>query len=381
MNKTFEYRLEPNGRQKKKMGEVLEACRSVYNWALEDRKNLYEKYRVNTNYSDQCRYFNFIKTEEAKEIYQHALQDSLKRCDKAFQNFFRRCKAKQNPGYPRFRGAGWYDSFTFPEAGKGGAILEGERLMLSGIGRVRIILHRPTEGKMKTCTVKKKADGWYASFSCELPDAATNELDNPIGIDVGIKNFVVLSNGEKIENPKLFVKSQKKLGHYQRMMEKKKKGGQNREDAKHLVALQYLKVARERKDFHFKLAKKLVDKYNPIVVEDLNISGMAKNVRLSKSIYDAGWGQFISMIMNKAENAGSKIFKISAIGTSQTCSSCGRKVPKKLSQRTHLCPFCGLKMDRDENAAINILQKWSGRPFGEGIVLGASLMTQEASGL
>jgi putative transposase len=381
MKKTFEYKLEPNKRQEDKMFEILETCRSVYNWALEDRRNLWEIHKIGTGYEDQCRYFNSIKTGETKNIYSHALQDALKRCHKAFQNFFRRCKTKQNPGYPRFRGIGWYNSVTFPEAGKAGAILDGQRLYLSKIGRVRIILHRSIEGKIKTCTIKKRADGWYALFSCELPDVSKKLNENPIGIDVGLISFATLSNGNKIENPKFFVKSQSRLCHYQRMMARRKKGSANRNDARHQVALAHLKIERMRKDFHHKEARKLVDQYNPIMVEDLKIQNMMQNHKLAKHISDAGWGQFISILSSKAESAGSKVIKVKAAGTSQICSQCGEVVKKKLSERIHNCPNCRLQLDRDHNAALNILNKGWGTSFGEGQMLKVSPMIREASGL
>ena len=366
MRKTYEFRLRPTKSQERRLLATLSACRFVYNWGIEDRKTLWQYCHISTNFYDQSNYLTHLKQAHAwlAEVHAHPLQDALRRVDRAFDGFFNRVRRGESPGYPRFKGCGWYDSFTFKEW-QNGASFDGQRLFLSKIGRVRIVRHRPIEGKMKTCTIKRRADGWYALFSvvCEVPKpSATN---NPVGIDVGLESFATLSTGEKIENPRHLQENARHLSMAQRKVSRREKGSHRRRKAVQHLKQVHLRIRRARRSFHFMQAHRLAKRFNPIVIEDLHITGMVRNRYLAKSISDASWGQFLGILSRSAESAGGTIIVVEARGTSQACSGCGEDVPKALSERTHKCWKCGLVLDRDVNAARNVLHRGLGRPVGE----------------
>jgi putative transposase len=367
--KTYEFRLYPNKRQQKRLVGYLDACRLVYNWALADRRDMWQVAKCSTNFYDQSKYLVELKKEfpRLSRIHVHALQTTLKRADLAFQAFFRRCKAGEKPGYPRFKGKDWFSSFSFKEDGNGFE-LDGKRLRLSRIGRVRIRLHRDIIGKVATCTIKRRADGWFALFAVETEPASPSELNNPVGVDMGLNFFAVLSTGEKIKNPRLLKKAQDELKTCQRQLHKKKNGSTRRARQKNRLARMYLKVQRCRKDFHNKVANRLVKEFNPIFVEGLDIKGLISKATRDKkarkrfsakseNILDAAWSMFVSRLRSKAESAGSATKAKEARGTSQECSGCGEVVKKELWERIHSCPHCGLVKDRDWNAALNILNR------------------------
>jgi len=299
------------------------------------------------------------------EVHVHALQTTLKRADQAFQAFFNRVKQGQKPGYPRFKGRDFFNSFSFKEYGNGFK-LEGKRLKLSRIGRVRIRQHREIKGKLCTCTIKRRADGWYALFTVEQDPVEPNQLNNPVGMDMGLNSFAVLSDGSRIKNPRFLKKAQAELKQAQRILSRKTIGSNRRRKQRDQLARKHLRVQRCRKDFHFKAANELVQRYNPIVFEKLDIKGLIqksqedknkyKRVRAkSENMLDAGWRMFLEKVRSKAESAGSATKAVEPRGTSQKCSDCGQTVKKSLDERRHECPFCGLRMDRDLNAARNIL--------------------------
>lgn len=360
---------------------ALDACRFVYNWGIEDRKNLWGYCHTSTDFYGQMGYLKHLKCEHLflKDVHAHLLQSALRRVDRSFQAFFRRVKAGETPGYPRFKGRDWYDSFTFPEWGNGCAF-DGKRLFLSKIGRVRIVLHRSIVGTIKTCTVKRQADGWFVVFSVIVADPALSTVQNPAGIDVGLKTFAALSTGEKIENPRFLRTAEQDLKIAQRKVSKRKKGSQRRRNAVQHLRLAHQRVQRSRKSFQFTQAHRLVKKFNPIFVEDLNIKGMVKNHALAKAISDASWGQFRSILSHSAESAGVAVIAVKAHGTSQVCV-CGNPVLKDLSIRVHRCSSCGLIEDRDVVSAKVILQRGLGRPFGEDAGSKRHPTTREAAGL
>jgi len=263
-------------------------------------------------------------------------------------------KAGENPGYPRFKGRGRYDSFTYPQYG---FKLDGDRLHLSKIGDVRVVLHRPIEGTIKTLTIRRSSTGkWYACFSVEYEPAPAPQKETTVGIDVGLESFATLSNGEKIENPRFFRTDEKALAKAQRKLSKAEKGTPERKKARKIVAHVHERIANRRLNFAHQTSRKVVDRFGTIVFEDLNITSMQKNHCLAKSIADVAWSMFITITESKAEDAGSRVILVNPRNTSQTCSRCGMIVAKTLSDRVHSCPHCGLVMDRDQNAAINILR-------------------------
>ncbi|MDP1759898.1 MAG: transposase, partial [Candidatus Woesebacteria bacterium] len=282
-----------------------------------------------------------------KEVYSQVLQNVILRVDKSFKNFF------SGYGYPRFQGRNRYNSFTYPQSGF--EIIDS-KLNLSKIGNIKIVLHRQIGGIIKTCTIKKDINQWYTSFTVEIDKTTENvSIVNNVGIDVGLKSLITLSNGEQILPPKFLRLSENKLMQQQKKLSKKKKGSNNRYKQKIKVATIHRKIRNQRKDFNHKLSRSLVNTYDLIVFEDLQIQNMMQNHRLAKSISDAGWYQLMNFTKSKAECAGKIVEFVNPRNTSQNCSSCGNSVKKDLSVRTHSCPFCGLVLDRDYNAAINIL--------------------------
>jgi putative transposase len=290
-------------------------------------------------------------------VHFQVLQDVLLRLDRAFQAFFRRLQSGEEPGCPRFQGQERYDSFTYPQYGNG-AMLDGGVLSLSKIGRIPIRLHRLIEGMPKTVTISHEADGWYACFSCaDVPTTPLTPTGRETGIDVGLKVFLIAAGGEMVENPRHYRKAEKQLAKAQRRVSRRTKGSRRRRKAVALLKRKHQKIARQRCDFHHKTALALLQQYDVIYLEDLRVRNMVRNVHLAKSISDASWGQFRTILEAKAACAGRQVIAIPAQYTSQDCSGCGGRVPKSLSVRTHVCPFCGLVLDRDENAALNILQR------------------------
>jgi len=362
------------------MLRTLHAARFVYNWGIEDRKALWQYCQASTGFNDQSGYLKHLKVANPwlQDVHAHPLQDALKRVERSFDRFF---KAHQNGhGYPRFKGKNQYDSFTFKEW-LNGASFDGKRLYLSKIGRVRIVLHRPLEGEIKTCTIKRKADGWYALFSVVVADPKPSEIHHPVGLDMGLRTFAALSTGEEVENPKVLRDAEGRLKRAQRKVSRRKKGSHRRRKAVEHLRQEHLRIQRCRKGFQFTQAHRLAERFNPIFVEDLHIQNMVRNHRLAKSISDASWGQFLEILSHSAESAGAAVIAVEARGTSQECSGCGVVVQKSLKERIHCCWKCGLILDRDVNAARNILARGLGRPIGESAGSYRHPKTREAAAL
>jgi putative transposase len=354
--KSFKYKVfTPNKQIAGKLNNCLRLCRELYNSALQERRDAYRLNQISLNYYDQANQLSDIKEirDDLQDVHSQVLQDILKRLDKTFKAFYARAK-KGQAGFPRFKGENQFDSFCFPQSGWK---LEGDKLTLSKIGTLRLRLSREIKGKIKTVTVKKEIDGWYVIFACETEKELLKNTGESVGIDVGIKTFAKLSNGQEIPNPKFYRTSEAKLKRAQRKVSRKKKGSNRRRKTVKLLRKQHLKIKRQRLDFLHKESLKLVRKYDEIAVEDLRITNMVKNHHLAKSIADASWGNFLNILTAKAENAGREIWKVNAKNTSQDCFACGEKVPKSLSERTHHCSNCGIILDRDENAAKNILKR------------------------
>ena len=355
MKTAYKFRMYPNRQQVAQLELTLDTCRYLYNLALADRKNGYETEGIGQSYEDQAAKLTVErKNGNFNSIYAHCLQDVLRRLDKSFKAFFRRVKAGEEPGYPRFKGEGWYKSFTYPDS-ETGYKLDGSKLTLSKIGSIRIFKHREVEGKIKTCTIKKDNQGhWHAILVSEVEDVSPIEPKTAIGVDVGLKSLVALSSGETVEYPRYYVKAEKKLEVAQRNLSRKKKGSANRRKAKAKVAKISQDVQHHRDEFLHQVSKMLVDSADLIVFENLNISGMLKNHHLAKYIQDHAWGKLIQFTQSKAAKAGKMVELVDARYTSQKCSQCGIMVPKTLAERVHICPNCGLEMDRDINASLNI---------------------------
>ncbi|MCG2737469.1 MAG: transposase [Candidatus Methanoperedenaceae archaeon] len=248
------------------------------------------------------------------------------------------------------QGRNRYNSFTYPQSG---FELKDGKLYLSKIGSFKIILHREIEGKIKTCTIKRDVDQWYATFSCEIDEPVPVEIKTKTGIDVGLIDLLTLSNGEQIKPPKFLRESEDKLTQEQKRLSRKKKRSEKRNKQRIIVAKVHRKIRNQRKDFAHKTSRMLVDNYDLIKFEDLQIQNMVQNHCVAKSISDAGWYQLMNLTEYKAAYAGKFVEFVNPAGTSQTCI-CGYFVPKKLSERIHSCPSCGLVMGRDQVSAILI---------------------------
>jgi putative transposase len=392
VKKAFKYRLYPTRKQAATLQFTLDRNRELYNASLEERKEAYRMSHISISYQDQSAQLPEIKElrPEYKEIYSQILQDTLKRVDKAFKAFFKRCKEGKTPGFPRFQGYERYDSFCYPQIeklkGKPTISIENGKVILPKIGHIKVKQHRPLEGKAKTCTIKREGDCWYAVIVCEVEARAKLAYtDLPIGIDMGLKHFMTGSYGDVVENPRFFRKSHGRLKKLQQGLAKKKKRSNRRKKAVQSVANAHKKVRNQRRDFHHKQARILVETYDPIVFEDLSMHNMVSKPKakqdengkylpngaaakggLNKSIHDAGWGSFIELVKHKAECAGVTVMQVDPRKTSQICSACGKEGEHKdLSVRTHICTHCGVVLDRDHNAAINILDRGLGRSLRE----------------
>ncbi len=357
MKKTFKYKAKISRVTETNCRQWLSICRTLYNLCLEQRILWYRQWRASANYYSQATQLPELKAvfPEFAKVGSQVLQDVVRRVDLAFQAFFQRCKtAGAKAGFPRFRSHRRYDSFSLKQCGWG---LEGRYLTIRNVGRFKLFLSRPIEGRIKTVTVKRSVSGWFILFSCdEVPAKVLPKSDKVIGIDVGISHFLVDSQGNQIENPRYFRRSERLLRRRQRRLSRRKMGSNRRRKARVLVGKAHEKVADQRRDFLHKLANLYVQGFGMICVEDLKIRNMVKNRHLSKSISDAGWGIFIQLLTYKAEEAGRQLVKVNPYKTSQICSGCGATVAKSLAVRTHRCPFCGLVLCRDHNAALNILR-------------------------
>lgn len=364
MTRTFKYRLNPTKLQAVKMLLWLEACRRLYNAALEQRIEAYRRRRMSLSYFDQCKELTQLRgeDEEYKNIPIRVSRSALHNLNEAFSAFFLRVRRGEKPGYPRFRGYGRYDSFGIEKAK-----VKDNRVVIPKIGHVRFKKHREMEGTLRDARITFRNNRWWVCISCDLGEAPQKiAVSSSVGVDMGLKNYATLSTGEKVNNPRFFKHGQELLARRQQALSRKRKGSRNRERAKVLVGRAHERIHNQRMDFARKLAARFYERFDLISHEDLNIRGMivSNDGRLAKSLQDAAWRQFIGALHSKAEYAGKWAVPVEPRGTTARCCKCGKSVPKLLSERTHSCP-CGLVLDRDVNAAVNIL------------ALGRSVVTRE----
>ncbi len=401
VRKSYKYKLKPTPEQERALELVLWRCRTLYNTALEQRITAWERRHVSVSRYQQEAELKELRAElpEYAAIHSHVLQDVLARLDKTYQAFFRRLANGEKPGFPRFQGKDRYHSFTYKEFGNG-ARLDNGYLVLSKIGRMAVRWSRPIEGTPKTVTISKEADGWYVCFSCaEVPTEPLPLTGKETSIDVGLKVFLITANGQIVENPRHYRKAERAgaVKKAQQRVSKRKKGSRRRKKAVQLLAKKHQHVRRQRTDFHHKSALALVREYDVIYVEAIqpaNLSrrpapkqdengtyehnGASRKAGLNKSIQDAGWRHFLSILAYKAACAGKRVEAVNPAYTSQDCSGCGARIQKSLSVRTHVCTNCGLILDRDENAARNIL--WRGQRL-RGVAGLPAAMNREPVGL
>jgi len=357
MLKAYKYRMYPDEEQREKFIKHFDACRFVYNLSLEQKIKTYETdkttlscYDLNAMLPDMKKEFEWLK-----EVNSQSLQQTNKNLDSAFKRFFREKK-----GFPRFKSKkNPVQSFGVPQHYK--VDFDNNRVKLPKIGWIKTKLSRSFEGILKTATVSMTATGkcFISVLVEDGKETPRKELfghDTTIGLDVGIKDFVTMSDGTKIDNPKFLRGSIKRLKVLQRRFSKTKKGSKNRDKARRKVALQYEKVANQRKDFLHKTSSKIVSDNQAIAIETLNVAGMLKNHCLAQAISDVSWSEFFRQLEYKSEWYGKTLLKIGRFEpSSKTCSICGSiKRDLKLSDREWSCVECGTLHDRDVNASINI---------------------------
>ena len=354
MKKTFKFRIFPSKSNISKLNNIIELCRFVYNRGLSFKINQYKRYKKSYTKFDMDKWITTHRSEkpELKSVYTQVLQNTMTRLDEAYRGFFRRIKANgEKAGFPRFQGEGRYNSFTFPQFG---FKTKENMLYISKIGWVRANFHREIEGKIKQLTITRSlTDKWYACFICEIDQTLLKPNKKAVGIDLGITSFTTDSDGNKVDYPRHYEKAQSNLARLQRKLEHSKKK-KERTKVKKALRLANEKVVNKRKNFLHKTSRKLVNDNGAIAFEKLNIKALQQKHWVSKQISDASWATFTKMVSYKAEWAGRKVVFVNPAYTSQTCSNCGEIVRKKLSDRIHHCN-CGLEIDRDHNAAINIL--------------------------
>ena len=419
MRRVFEFRLFPTQGQQRALDDLFETLRLFYNAALQERRQAWnlakeqaaasgEKPTSHVSLASQEKAVKFIKDlcPEYDAIHTHLYQDTLSRLDRAFDSFFARHKAGLPGGFPRFKPFGRLHSFTFKDAAHGNGckllgideperkpagvdrpafrplhtpegphwrlVAAGKRLYLHGIGKVRIKLHRPFQGKVKQVRVVKRAGQWFAQLVCDgvapRPLPATGKST---GIDVGITTFATMSDGSEVDNPRLAETAQPQIRKLQKTVSRRKKGSHRRKKAIGVLARAQARVADKRKQFHHTTAKEILETYDAVAVEDLNVKGLARGM-LAKWVHDAGWSQFLTILANKAERAGRVVERVKAAGTTQECSGCGEVVRKGLHVREHRCPWCGLELGRDHNAARNVEKRGRDKAFGERAAVGPS---------
>lgn len=380
MLKAFKYKLNPTKTQLALLDHTLYLCRQLYNAALQERIGAYKKCAVSITRFQQDKYLPEIKQAlpEYHNVHSQVLQDVLKRLDKAYQGFFRRIKAGAKAGFPRFQGRNRFDSFCYPQYK---TAPNDKHVYLPKIGNVRLKLSRAVEGKVKTATVKREADGWYVVLVCEVEIKPLPKTGNIIGIDLGLTDIVATSDGELIAAPKYFSKAQKALAKAQRRLARRKRGSKNREEARVQVAKLHQKVARQRADFLHKLSTRLIKENDVIVYEDLNLKGLASGM-LAKSFQDVAIGMFSFMLTYKAEYASRDAVKVNPNYTSQDCNVCGHREKHPLWVREFTCKGCGTFHHRDTNASLNIKNKWAGSlPLDANVVVVNTSVVQESHAL
>jgi putative transposase len=362
MLKMFTYRLYPTRQQQRLLDQQLEECRWLYNHLLAERRDAWEQRQESLRYYDQAMSLPALKGERPAlaGVHSQVLQNVAVRIDLAFKAFFRRVKRGETPGYPRFRGQGRYASITFPQVPVGCRLdAEERRVRVANVGFVKIRLHRPLEGAPKTATIMRSGTGkWYVCFSCECAEPTPlPAIGRNVGIDVGLKTFATLSDGQQIANPHFFRIEERALAKAQRCLAREEHGTPERASRRRVVARAHERTRWRRSDFTHQHSRRIVNQFDVIAVEDLSINRMTHNHCLAKSIHDAAWSQFATLLSYKAAWAGRKYVAVNPAYTSQDCSQCGhRKTDLTLADRTYSCACCGLVLDRDLNASRNIVR-------------------------
>ncbi|ALS22211.1 putative transposase [Paenibacillus naphthalenovorans] len=357
MQKAYKFRIYPNKKQIQQINKTFGCSRFVYNYFLDKRIKIYEENKETLSYGKCSSILTILKQEKEwlKEVDKFALQNSLKDLDRAYQKFF-----KEKTGFPKFKSKHNNRQSYRTNYTNNNIEINENKIKLPKLGWVKFAKSREVEGKILNVTISKNPSGkYFASFCCEVEIVQLPTSDNKIGLDLGIKDFVISSNGDKIDNPKHLIKSEQKLKNLQRSLSRKKKGSKNRNKVRIKLAKQHEKISNQRLDFLHKLSTKLISENQVIYLEDLKVKNMQQNERLAKNIADASWSKFRNILEYKAKWYGREVKILDRwFPSSKTCSCCGFKNEKlTLDIREWTCENCGENHDRDINAAVNILQQ------------------------
>jgi len=366
MRRAFKFRLWTTEAQDRLLAEMLETHRRLYNACLEERKLKYETEKVSVSCYDQQAAFRAARKSHFwyAKLNAHSAEATIKRLDLAFQAFFRRVKNGEQPGYPNFKGRDYFNGITYGSY-PDGLKLTDDRLYVQHVGVIRVRLHRAVEGEIKVGSLKREAGKWYVVLSAIMPDVPERQApERVLAIDLGLTDFAIgVESGHEagiaihVKNPRFLKHELVELRRIQRALSAKKRGGSNRRKAAGRVRKLHVTVRNLRQDWHRQTAAELLDVYDTICVEKLDVKGMIQDGRYSRSISDAGWSGFLASLKHRAEKIGASVVEVDARGTTQTCSGCGAIVPKNLWERRHVCDSCGLDIGRDHNAAINLLHR------------------------
>ncbi|WP_319018464.1 RNA-guided endonuclease InsQ/TnpB family protein [Microbispora sitophila] len=382
MRRSYKFLLRPTAKQAAALAACLEDHRQLYNAALEHRRTAYRTAGVTVRYGDQSADLTDIRADDAEGQGRWSFssqQATLRRLDKAFAAFFTRVREGRTPGFPRFKGRGWFDTVTWPKDGDGcrwdsqPGHPTATYVRLQGIGHVRVHQHRPVQGRVKTIAVKREGTRWYVILSCEdVPAQPLPATGAAAGIDMGVVSLVTTSDGDSLANPRHLKASAGRLAAAQRALARKKRGSKRHREAVARVAALHAKVRRQRLDTAHKAALTLVRGHDVIVHEDLRIGNMTRSASgtieapgrnvaaksgLNRSILDAGWGVFLRVLAYKAESAGRELIAVDPRNTSRTGSRCGHCAKEnRVTQAEFACRACGHAAHADVNAAINILR-------------------------
>jgi putative transposase len=347
----------PTAAQARSLEIWLECARRVWNHFLEHRIKAWKRRKERATLYGHCKMLTSWRANDPQmaAIPQRLQRDAIDRLDKAFAGFFRRNKRGEKPGFPRFKRRGRWKSLWFPEQQR---YVKNGRISVYTLGRIRCRNLRPIAGKVKEMRLIKRADRWFAYLVIDdgLAPATKRPVKREIGVDVGLSSFATLSTGDRIANPRHFCKAENKFQRSQRRLDRCLRGSKRRARRKLRLAKISWKILEARKDFIHKTSRRLINEFDLIAIEKLNMPKLARG-RFAKFVSDAGWGRFRSYLSYKAESAGVTLVEVDPAGTTQECSQCGKVVPKTLADRWHSCPHCGLELNRDHNAAINILKR------------------------
>jgi putative transposase len=378
VRRSFKFRLRPTAQQHVALDACLRDHCTLYNAALEERREAWRR-GISVRYGGQSAQLKEIREEcpEQGRWSFSSQQATLRRLNRAFDGFFRRVKSGQKPGYPRFRSRERWDSVLWPSDGDGCRWRDG-RAYLRGVGAVRVSVHRPVEGVVKTLAVKREGRRWYLVLSCDdVPEKPLPDTGKSVGIDMGITAFLATSDGELIANPRHGRAAARRLAAAQQVLARKKRGSLNRRVARAVVANRHRKVSNQRRDLHHQVARRLVDAYDVIALEDLAVKNMTRSASgtlelpgtnvaaksgLNRSILDAGWAEFATILAAKAEEAGRIMVTVNPQYTSQRCHPCGHIDARNRKGEAFVCLACGHTGHAGVNAARNVLRAGLARP-------------------